>query len=74
MENTEQNALLKSLKEDLREIKERLRAVEKEQRIIREDLLSGEVKQRMQKRILEKNPKKIKELKEKIDEEISIKI
>jgi len=74
MENTEQNALLKSLKEDLREIKERLRAVEKEQRIIREDLLSGEVKERMQKRILEKHPKKIKELKEKIDEEISIKI
>jgi len=74
MENTEQIALLEELKEDLREIKERLRAVEKEQRIIREDLLSGEAKQRMQKRILEKHPKKIKELKEKIDEEISIKI
>lgn len=74
MDNTEQNALLKDLKEDLREIKERLKAVEKEQRIIREDLLSGEVKERMKKRILEKHPKKIKELKEKIDEEISIKI
>lgn len=62
------------LKEDLGEIKERLIAVEKEQRRIREDLLSGEAKARMQKRILEKPPSNIKELRKKIDEDINIKI
>ena len=70
----EDEKLIIQLRKEIRELEWRLRAVEKEQRIIREDLLSGEVKERMQKRILEKHPKKIKELKEKIDEDISIKI
>jgi predicted nucleic acid-binding Zn-ribbon protein len=74
MDNIELNTLLKDLKDDLGKIKERLRAVEKEQRLIREDLLSGEAKIRMQKRILENQPNKINELRKKIDEEINIKI
>lgn len=40
---------------EIREIKERLSAVEKEQRQIREDILSGTPKARMQRRLLE-NP------------------
>ena len=55
-------------------LEERLRAVEKEQRNIREDILSGKAEARMQKRLLEKPPKTIKELKEKLDKEINIKI
>jgi len=74
MENIELNILLKDLKLDLGEIKERLIAVEKEQRRIREDLLSGEAKSRMQKRMLEKPTKKIKDIRKKIDEDIEIKI
>jgi hypothetical protein len=61
------------LREEIRKIEERLTAIEREQRMIREDILSGEPKERMQKRILQKQPK-TKEKKEKIDKEIRIKI
>ena len=52
----------------------RVRAVEKEQRNIREDILSGNPEERMQRRILEKPPEKMKEIKEKLNEEIKIEI
>ena len=43
------------LVEEIKELKERLNALEKEQRQIREDILSGTPKERMQRRLLE-NP------------------
>jgi len=74
MSDKEISAILQQIKEELIEIKERLRAVEKEQRLIREDILSGEAKIRMQKRMLENKPSNRKELKKKIEEDINIKI
>jgi hypothetical protein len=62
------------LREEIRTIKERLLAIEREQRRIREDILSGNAKERMQKRILENPPEKIEEKREKIDKEIKIEI
>jgi len=62
------------LKEKIKEIEERVTAIEKEQRTIREDILSGRAKERMQQRILENTQKKIEELKKKIDSEIKIEI
>lgn len=66
--------IINQLYEDLREIKERLHAIEKEQRRIREDILSGEPKERMQKRLLQQPKEKITDKKEKIDNEIKIEI
>jgi len=65
---------LLNLQEKIRAIEERLRAVEKEQRNIREDLLLGRTKERMQKRILEKPSVDKEKLKEKIDDQIKIEI
>ncbi|KYK34314.1 MAG: hypothetical protein AYK22_05480 [Thermoplasmatales archaeon SG8-52-3] len=65
---------IKSLRIKIRDLEERLRAVEKEQRNIREDILSGTPEERMQRRLLEKPPKNIKEIKEKLDKEIKIEI
>jgi septation ring formation regulator EzrA len=62
------------LKEKIKEIEERITAIEKEQRTIREDILSGRAKERMQQRILENTQKNIEELKKKIDSEIKIEI
>ena len=62
------------LQNKITNLEERLRAVEKEQRNIREDILSGKPEARMQKRLLEKPPKTIEELKEELDKEIKIKI
>ena len=62
------------LKEKVRNLEERLIAIEKEQRKIREDILFGRPKERMQKRILEKPPEKKEELKEKINKQIKIEI
>lgn len=74
MDDSELLTDLKAFKDNLIEIKERLRAVEIEQRRIREDLLSGEPKARMKKRILQNKPDNIKDLRKKIDEKINIKI
>jgi len=71
MTDAELIVLIKELKEELVEIKERLRAVEKEQRKIITDLLSDDTKERTQKRILEKHPERIKK---KLEEDINIKI
>jgi len=65
---------LLNLQEKVRELEERLRAVEKEQRNIREDILLGKAKERMQKRILERPNEEKENLKEKIDEDIKIEI
>jgi hypothetical protein len=66
--------VVKQLTDEIRSIKERLQAIEKEQRMIREDILLGDPKERMQKRILNKPPQKREEIKEKIDKEIKIEI
>jgi len=66
--------LVIQLKEEIKEIKERLLAIEREQRNIREDILSGDPKARMQKRILENPTEKIQDKKEKIDKQIKIEI
>jgi hypothetical protein len=65
---------LNNLTEEIRQIKERLTAIEKEQRWIREDILSGNPRERMHSRILNNKTKNITEKKEKIDDEIKIEI
>ena len=74
MDDAELRSAIKLLRDDFTEIRERLIAVEIEQRRIREDILSGEPKERMQKRMLQNNPRNIKEFRKKIDKEINIKI
>jgi len=66
--------IILKLQEKIRNLEERLRAVEKEQRRIREDILLGKPKERMRKRILEKPPEKRNKLKERIDKQIKIEI
>lgn len=63
-----------NLQEKIRNIEERLTAIEREQRKIREDILLGSPKERMQKRILEKPSEKSEEFRERIDKQIRIKI
>ena len=62
------------LQEKVRSLEERIRALEIEQRKIREDILIGDTKERMHKRILEKPRQNMDELKEKIDKKIKIEI
>ena len=66
------NELVEDLKEKVRDIEERLKAIEKEQRMIREDILSGQAKERMQQRMLENTEKRSEEVKKKLDKEIKI--
>lgn len=66
--------LILELKEKVRDLEERLIALEREQRLIREDILADDTKLRMQKRILEKPSQKRDEVKEKIDKNIKIEI
>jgi len=66
--------LIRQIKEAINNINERLIAIEKEQRLIREDILSGDPKERMQRRILQNKPEKLSQKKEKIDDEIKIEI
>jgi hypothetical protein len=63
-----------SVYEKIKNLEERLKAIEKEQRMICEDILSGAPTERMQKRILEKPSKKMEELKERLDKKIKIEI
>jgi len=65
---------LKQLIEEIKVLKEKISALEREQRMIREDILSGNAKERMKKRILQNTPEKMVLKKEKIDKEIKIKI
>lgn len=62
------------LQNKVRSLEERLRAIEKEQRMIREDMLLGAPKERMQKRILDKPPENREEIKQRIDKKIRIEI
>ena len=67
--------VLKQLKEELSNIKERLHAIEKEQRYLQQDILSGNPKESMQRRLLNGTPEKTyHQKKEKIDSEIKIEI
>jgi len=61
------------LLEEIQQIKERLTAIEKEQRWIREDILSGNPTERMHKRLLS-NTEKTTTKKEKMGDEIKIEI
>lgn len=70
----EDEKLIIRLRKEIRELEERLRAVEKEQRMIREDILSGEAINRMKKRLLNSPLENINEVKKKIDKQIKIKI
>jgi hypothetical protein len=66
------NELVEDLKEKISNIEERIKAIEKEQRMIREDILSGREKERMQQRLLENAQKRSEELKKKLDKDIKI--
>ena len=65
---------IKILKEEIKIIQERLHSIEIEQRRIREDILLGNPRERMQKRILENRKEDISEIKEKIEEQIKFEI
>ncbi len=65
--------ITEEIKQEILKIKERLRAIEKEQRWIREDIIKGSAQERMKKRIFNK-PKNIEKIRKKIDDEIQIKI
>jgi len=65
---------LNKLIEEIREIKERLAAIEKEQRMMREDILSGNPLERMHRRLLNTKSENIIEKNEKIDDDIKIEI
>ena len=64
---------IEHFKKEIQNIKERLRAIEKEQRLIREDILSGEPQLNMKRRILG-NPGDNSEMRKKRYENIDIKI
>ena len=66
--------IILELENRVRNLEERLKALEKEQRLIREDILSGSMKERMRKRVLEKPSGKREEIKEKLDKQIKIEI
>ena len=66
--------LIKQIISEIKDIQERLFAVEKEQRKIREDILSGDPKARMQKRILDQPKTDRDEKREKISSQIKIEI
>jgi len=59
---------LEKIKEELLNIRERLVAIEKEQRMIIEDILSGNPRERMKKRLLEKPSNKREEIEKKLND------
>lgn len=69
-----QQTTFEEIKNEIKKIKERLKGIEREQRLIREDILSGEPARRMQKRMLEKPDENVKDKKRKLDEDIRIEI
>jgi predicted nucleic acid-binding Zn-ribbon protein len=64
----------KYLIKEIKHIKERSIAVEKEIRYIRKDILSGDPKESMQRRMLVSTPEDLYHKKEKIDKKIKIEI
>jgi len=65
---------LKKLIEEIKEIKERLVAIEKEQRMIYEDILAGNPRERMYRRLLNTKSENIIEKNKRIDDDIKIEI
>lgn len=68
------STLYKQLIEEIKIIKEKIDALEREQRMIREDILSDNATEHMKKRMLHNPAEKMVLKKEKIDKEIKIKI
>ena len=68
------SSISKQLLEEIKIIKEKINALEREQRKIREDILSGNAKESMKKRMLQSPKEKMVLKKERIDKEIKIKI
>jgi len=66
--------IILQLEEKIRSMNDRLEALEKEQRLIREDILSGMPVERMRQRLLENTQKRKDELKRKIENEINFEI
>ena len=66
--------VIAAIEEKLINMDDRLKALEKEQRLIREDILSGIPVERMRQRLLENTQKRKEELQKKIDNEISFEI
>ena len=64
----------KKIIEEIKEIKERLAAIEKEQRMIREDILAGNPRERLYRRLLNSKSEDIIEKYKKIDDDVKIKI
>jgi hypothetical protein len=62
------------LEEKIKNIDDRLKALEKEQRLIREDILSGVPSERMRHRLLENTQKRKEELKKKMENDINFEI
>ena len=62
------------LEEKIKSIDDRLKALEKEQRMIREDILSGSPSERMKHRLLQNTQKRQEELKKKIENDINFEI
>ncbi len=65
---------LDEINKRIKNIDERIVLIEKELRLIREDILSGSAKERMHRRMLENRPEKLLEKKKKLEKEINIKI
>jgi len=63
-----------ALKKEISKINERLSALEREIRYIRQDILSEDPKESMQRRMLRSTPEKLYQRKEKIDDKIKIEI
>jgi len=66
--------ILNQINKKIKNIDERLILIEKELRLIREDILSGNPKERMHRRMLENRPEKLMEKKKKIEKNIKIEI
>jgi len=66
--------IIAQLEEKIKNFEDRLKALEKEQRLIREDILSGNPTERMRQRLLENPQKRKEELMKKIEEKIKFEI
>ena len=66
--------VIKQLAEKINNIDDRIKALEKELRLVREDILSGRPNERMRHRLLENPQKRKEELKKKLENEINFEI
>jgi len=70
----EDEKVISRLEKQIKQLDWRLKAVEKEQRLIREDILSGEPIERIKKRLLINPEENYDETRKKIDKEIKIRV